>query len=183
MDNGKISVRYARALLSQANNERCATEVYDCLTRLTTNYVMAINAFNEVLSNPLVAVEKKLKLIHTAIGEPIHPCVVHFLEFLTVKKRENKIFLIALKYQEMYRKANNIVRADVTTATELDDVLLNKIKVFIEDGFHCIAEIHVKVDPSLIGGFTLDIEHNRMDASIKGRLENLELRIKNLELK
>ena len=174
MDNGKISVRYARALLSQANNERCATEVYDCLTRLTTNYVMAINAFNEVLSNPLVAVEKKLKLIHTAIGEPIHPCVVHFLEFLTVKKRENKIFLIALKYQEMYRKTKHLVRADVTTAAELDERALERIRDYVRKTYHCEVEMRVKVDPEIIGGFKLDIEHKRLDASIKGQLEKLK---------
>ena len=177
MDNGKISVRYARALLSQANNERCATEVYDCLLRLTANYSLAINAFNEVLSNPMVATEEKLRLIHTAIGEPVHPCVAHFLEFLTVKKRENKIFLIALKYQEMYRKANHLLRADVTTATELSDETLNKIKAFVEQTFNRQVELHVSIDPKLIGGFTLDIEHNRMDASIKGRLENLKFKI------
>jgi F0F1-type ATP synthase delta subunit len=34
--------------------------------------------------------------------------------------------------------------------------------------------MHVKTDPMLIGGFMLDIEHDRMDASIKGRLEKLK---------
>ena len=174
MDNGKISVRYARALLNQADNERCATEVYDCLLRLTANYSLAINAFNEVLSNPMVATEEKLRLIHTAIGEPVHPCVAHFLEFLTVKKRENKIFLIALKYQEMYREMKHLLRANVTAATELDDKALESIRNFVRETFHCEAELHVQVNPALIGGFTLDIEHNRMDASVKGRLEKLK---------
>ena len=173
MDNGKISVRYARALLNLANSEQCANEVYECMKRLTGNYALAINAFNEALSNPQASNEEKLALLHTAIGEPVHPCVTRFLEFLTEKRRENKVFLIALKYQEMYRKANNIVRADVTTAMEVDESTLDKIRAFVEQTFHSTVDLHVNVDPALIGGFTLDIEHRRLDASIKGQLEKL----------
>ena len=41
MDNGKISVRYARALLSTALEQHCETEIYDGLVRLTHNYSLA----------------------------------------------------------------------------------------------------------------------------------------------
>ena len=174
MDNGKISVRYARALLNYANEQHCESEVYGNLTRLTANYSQAINRFNEVLSNPMVDGGDKVKLLKTAIGEPVHPCLVRFLEFLTEKKRENKIFVIALKYQEMYRKEKNLILANVTTATELSDNALNKIREYVEHAFNCIAEMHVKVDPKLIGGFMLDIEHDRMDASITGQLNKLK---------
>ena len=174
MDNGKISVRYARALFKQAESEQCAAEVYACMTRLTANYGTAIEQFNEVLSNPMISDEEKIKLLHTAIGEPIHPCVVRFLEFLIAKNRENKVFLIALKYQEMYRKANNILRADVTTAMAVDDATLEQIRAFVEQSFHCTVDMYAKVDPSLIGGFTLDIEHERMDASVTGQLNKLK---------
>ena len=174
MDNGKISVRYARALLSNAIEQHCETEVYHQLCQLTTNYSLAIQQFNEALSNPIANDEEKLKLLHTAIDEPLHPCLSRFLEFVIQKKRENKIFLIALKYQEMYRKVKQLLRANVTTATELDDQALESIRNYVRNTFHCEAELHVKIDPALIGGFTLDIEHDRMDASIKGRLEKLK---------
>ncbi|MBO6025931.1 MAG: F0F1 ATP synthase subunit delta [Bacteroidales bacterium] len=174
MDNGKISVRYARALLNYANEQHCETEVYANLTRLTANYAHAIQQFNEVLSNPMVGSGDKTQLLLTAIGEEVHPCLTRFLEFLAEKKRENKIFLIALKYQEMYRKEKNLLRANVTTATELDEKALEGIKNFVEQTFGREAEMHVDTDPKLIGGFTLDIEHNRMDASVKGQLEKLK---------
>lgn len=174
MDNGKISVRYARALLNSANQQHCEDQVYGNLTRLTSSYSQAINAFNEVLSNPMVGNGDKIELLKTAIGEPTHPCLLRFFEFLREKKRENKIFLIAFKYQEMYRKEKNLLRADVTTATELSDEALDKIKTFVEKTFGRQVELHVSIDPGLIGGFTLDIEHNRMDASIAGQLNKLK---------
>ena len=171
MDNGKISVRYARALLNFANEQHCESEVYGNLTQLTANYSEAINQFNEVLSNPMVDSGDKIELLKAAIGESVHPCLIRFFEFLTEKKRENKIFVIALKYQEMYRKEKNLLLANVTTATELSDKALNKIREYVVRTFNCGVEMHVKVDPKLIGGFILDIEHDRMDASITGQLE------------
>lgn len=177
MDNGKISVRYARALLQTANEEGCAREVYEGLVRLTANYGLAIQQFNEALSNPMNEAQEKLQLLHAAIGDPVHPCLARFLEFVTEKRRENRIFLIALKYQELYRKEQHLLRADVTTATELDDKALASIGDYVRDTFHQDTELHVKVDPTLIGGFVLDIEHDRLDASIKGRLEKLKKEI------
>lgn len=174
MDNGKISVRYARALLETARNQQCEAEVYDGLRRLTHNYSHAITTFNEVLSNPMISPEEKIQLMQNAIGDPLHPCLLRFIEFVTEKKRENKILLIALKYQEMYRKEKNILKADVTVATELDDQALKHLRDYVAETFHADVEMHVKVDPTLIGGFKLDIEHDRMDASIAGRLRQLK---------
>ena len=174
MDNGKISVRYARALLSNAVEQQCETEVYRQLCQLTAHYSLALQSFNEALSNPMSSNAKKIELLRTAIDEPVHPCLSHFLEFVTEKKRENKIFLIALKYQEMYREMKQLLRADVTAASEPDDKALASIRDFVRETFHRDVELHVKVDPALIGGFILDIEHNRMDASIKGRLEKMK---------
>ena len=174
MDNGKISVRYARALLETANEQQCETEVYEQLVRLTGHYSQAIGAFNEALSNPIIPGEEKVKLLKTAIGDPIHPCLERFIEFVSEKKRENKILLIALKYQEMYRKQKNLLKADVTTAAEIDDQALQRLSQFVEQTFHRGVELHVKTNPALIGGFILDIEHDRMDASVKGRLEKLK---------
>lgn len=174
MDNGKISVRYARALLEQANEQHCEKEVYEGLVRLTANYSLAIKEFNEILSNPMIGTDDKIQLLRAAIGEPIHPSLESFLAFVIEKKRENKIFLIALKYQEMYRKEKNILRADLTTASELGEASMDMIRAFVEETYHCPAEMHVKVNPTLIGGFILDIEHDRMDASVAGKLNKLK---------
>ena len=174
MDNGKISVRYARALLETANEKKCETEVYGQLVRLTNQYSQAIGEFNEALSNPIIPSEEKVKLLKTAIGDPIHPCLERFIEFVSEKKRENKILLIALKYQEMYRKQKNILKADVTTAAEIDSQALQHLTQFVEQTFNCDVELYVKTNPALIGGFILDIEHDRLDASVKSRLKQLK---------
>ena len=83
-----------------------------------------------------------------------------------------------MKYMEMYRSKHNILSTQVTTATELSENSYDKIKAFVKQTFDADAEIDVKIDPSLIGGFILDIENTRMDASVAGQLNALKNRLK-----
>ena len=178
MDNGKISVIYARALFQLAQEQSCEDAVYDGMTHFAHNYALAIAQFNEVLADPIVAQEEKVKLIEMAVGEPMHDCLRQFIAFVAEQKREDKMFLIALKYMEMYRTKHHILSTNVTTATELPEATYDKIKAFVKQTFDADAEIDVKIDPSLIGGFILDIENTRMDASIAGQLNALKNKLK-----
>ena len=178
MDNGRISVRYARALFQTAQEQGCEAEVYDGLTRFAHNYLLAIAQFNEVLADPIVAQEEKVKLLEMAVGDPLHDTLKQFITFVAEQKREDKMFLIAMKYMEMYREKHNILSTQVTTATELTEESYDKIKAFIKQTFDADAEMEVHIDPSLIGGFILDIENSRMDASVAGQLNALKNRLK-----
>ena len=178
MDNGRISVRYARALFQLAQEQGCEEAIYDGLTRFAHNYLLAIAQFNEVLADPIVAQEEKVKLMEMAVGEPMHVCLKQFIAFVAEQKREDKMFLIAMKYMEMYRMKHGILSTNVTTATELSEATYDKIKAFIKQTFDADAEIDVKIDPSLIGGFILDIENTRMDASVAGQLNALKNKLK-----
>ena len=178
MDNGKISVRYARALFQLAQEQGCEEAVYDGLTRFAHNYLLAIAQFNEVLADPVVAKEEKVKLVEMAVGEPMHDTLKQFIAFVTDQKREDKLFLIAMKYMEMYRTKHGILHTYVTTAAELPEMTYDKIKAFIKQTFNADAEMDVKIDPALIGGFILDIENTRMDASVAGQLNALKNKLK-----
>jgi F-type H+-transporting ATPase subunit delta len=165
-------------LFQLAQEQHCEEAVYDGLTRFAHNYLMAISQFNEVLADPIVAQEEKVKLMEMAVGEPLHDTLKQFIAFVTEQKREDKMFLIALKYMEMYRTKHGILNTRVTTATELTESSYEKIKAFIKETFDADAEIDARIDPSLIGGFILDIENTRMDASVVGQLNALKNRLK-----
>ena len=178
MDNGRISVRYARALFQTAQEQGCENAVYDGLTRFAHNYLLAIAQFNEVLADPIVAQEEKVKLLEMAVGDPLHDTLKQFITFVAEQKREDKMFLIAMKYMEMYREKHHILSTQVTTATQLPEETYDKIKAFVKQTFDADAELDVHIDPSLIGGFILDIENTRMDASVAGQLNALKNKLK-----
>jgi len=178
MDNGRISVRYARALFQMAQEQSCDNAVYDGLAHFAHNYLLAIAQFNDVLADPIVDRGEKVKLLEMAVGDHMHDTLKQFITFVADQKREDKMFLIAMKYMEMYRQKHNILNTQVTTATELPESTINDIKAFIKQTFGAEAEMEVTIDPNLIGGFILDIENTRMDASVAGQLNALKNRLK-----
>ena len=161
-----------------AQEQGCEDAIYENMTRFAHNYLLAIAQFNEVLADPIVQKEEKVKLVEMAVGNPVHDTLKQFIAFVVDQKREDKMFFIAMKYMEMYRMKHGILSTNVTTATELPEATYDKIKAFIKQTFDADAEIDVKIDPSLIGGFILDIENTRMDASVAGQLNALKNRLK-----
>lgn len=178
MNDGKISVRYARALYSLACENKCEQVVYEALRRFSNGISKAIGSFDAVLKNPIVSDEEKIELIETAIGDPIPECLKDFVKFVVEQGRESKMFLIALKYQERYRADKNILLTRITTASELSPETIEKIKTNVADLFNANVEAVVSIDPKLIGGYTLDIENNLLDASIAGQLNRVKEELK-----
>lgn len=81
---------------------------------------------------------------------------------------------MALAYREIYRKENNISQVRITTAVELPESEVDKLKGVVERAFKGRTfEWSVGVDPDLIGGFVIDVDTTRMDASISNELEQL----------
>ncbi len=174
MEDGKISVRYARALYGFAVENHCEDEIYQSLKRFCDNVNGGIGKLCNVLSNPVLDDNNKIALIETAIGEPIHDCLKHFVRFVVSHKRENKIVFIALKYQDIYRNEKRLLKTKITTAAELPEATIEHIKSYVATTFKSDIEAEIEVDPNLIGGFMIDIENNRLDASVIGQLNQLK---------
>ena len=174
MNNGKISVRYARTLFSYAKKEKEEIIVYKQLCLLTDSFSGYQQQLNYALTSPAVKTKEKIKLLETACGENISKCLSRFMEFLVENKREEYIYVISLVYQDLYRKENNVLKSDITSATLLSSDSIEKINKFISTTFNSTVEMNTTVNPNLIGGFIIDIQQNRLDASISGKLTSLK---------
>ena len=85
---------------------------------------------------------------------------------------------VALSYLEMYRKANNIYRVEITSASELAEKEMSRLKAIINSHVgDASVEYEVSVDEELIGGFVVKIDSERLDASIKNELKQLRLKL------
>ena len=83
---------------------------------------------------------------------------------------------IATQFNEIYDKSNNVRTAEVITATELNDGLvqeiLNKAKSTMGENF--TYKIENKINPDLIGGFILRVGDKQIDTSVRSRLNKLK---------
>ena len=85
---------------------------------------------------------------------------------------------IARAYCELYRKENRIYRVKIVSAMPLDNEEEQRLKKLISSHLgDASMEYTYSTDPDLIGGFTVDIDNERLDASVKNELKQLRLKL------
>ena len=80
------------------------------------------------------------------------------------------------RYLELYRESRNISLAHVRTAKALTDTqqasLTTKVQSMVGSGS---VEIDLTIDPTLIGGFVINVGSQVIDASLSGQVRRLGL--------
>ena len=172
MNNGKISIRYAKALLSSAKEAKVEEQVYSEMTTLDSAFAQ-IQLLKQAMTNPTLTKEDKIKLLNSVFNNKASKLTQGFINLVVENGREDYFHRIALSFQELYRKDKNIVVTHLTTAIELDEPLKKKIIQSVEEQENSKVELRTDVNPDIIGGYILDIDGKRLDASIIRQLSKL----------
>ncbi|MDE7180410.1 MAG: F0F1 ATP synthase subunit delta [Muribaculaceae bacterium] len=177
MISGLIPHRYARALYKFAGESNNCKTVYDEMK----NVIEAFKSnpqLEKVLSNPHVEADDKRKLLLAAAGKNPGEDYSRFVSLILDHKREEFAYLMALAYCDIYRKENRISQVRIATAASLPDAELARLRAVVERAFKDTTfEYSYVVDPDLIGGFIIDVDSVRMDASLSSELEQLRLNL------
>ena len=95
------------------------------------------------------------------------------IKLVVEQGREEYLHRITLSFQELYRKDKNIVVTHLTTAIEADEPLKKKIIQSVEEQENSKVELRTEINPDIIGGYILDVDGKRLDASIIRQLSKL----------
>ena len=173
MDIGVISVRYARALLKSATDAKIEDAVYQQMQLLAKSYV-EVPHLRQTIDNPMLSKTKKEMLLITASGDnAVSPLTKAFIALVLKEDRESMIQFIANSYVTLYRKQKNVIRGKLTTAVAVAPETEQKMRRMVENRTKGTVEFEAEVDPDIVGGFILEYDTYRMDASVKARLNNI----------
>jgi len=172
MDIGVISVRYARALLKSATDAKLDTRVYQDMMTLAKSYV-DVPLLRQTIDNPMLSKAKKETLLTTACGEQPAPLTKVFIALVLKEDRENMIQFMANSYVTLYRKQRNVIRGKLTTAARVSAQTEQRMRRMVESKTNGTVEFETEVNPDIIGGFILEYDTFRMDASVKSKLNNI----------
>lgn len=173
MVSGLIPHRYARALYKFAAESGKTKDVYGEMQNVVAAF-RADNRLEKILSNPFIDTEDKRNILLAAAGSNPSDDYKRFVSLILDHHREEFAYLMALAYLEIYRKENNISEVKITTAVKMPESEIDKLRAVVEKSFKGITfEYHYAVDPSIIGGFVIDVDSTRMDASLSNELEQL----------
>ena len=172
MDIGVISVRYARALIKAALGMKLEDQVYQEMQTLYQCYI-DVPELRFTIDNPMLGKDKKLALLTTALGNNPAPLSKKFLALVLKEDRESTLQFMAASYITLYRKQKNIIRGKLITATAVSPQTEDKMRKMVENRTQGTVEFKTEVNPDIIGGFILEYDTYRMDASVKTKLNNI----------
>ena len=177
MDIGVISVRYARALIKAATGMKLEDQVYQEMQTLYTSYI-DVPELRFTIDNPMLSKDKKQTLLTTALGEKPSELSKKFVALVLKEDRESTLQFMAASYITLYRKQKNIIRGKLITATAVAPETEQKMRQMVEQRTQGTVEFKTEVNPEIIGGFILEYDTYRMDASVKTKLTNILTQLK-----
>lgn len=172
MHEGLISERYAKAVLRYAMELGVADQVYEKMKVYLENYLTHPD-LQKALLNPVLSHGDKELLLSTAIGIEPGEVYLRAVRLLIRHHRETYMRTIALMYQKLYRAAYGIVEAKITTAVTQEEAELEKIRQKAREMTGDRIEFSYAVDPSLIGGFVLQLGDRQLDRSVRQELKKI----------
>ena len=177
MDNGLIPRRYAKALYKFALEHGSTDKVYEEMKEVIYSFEKNPD-LQKTLANPYVKNDDKAALLKAAAGDKVENDYLGFIKLLMEMHREDYALLIALAYRDLYRDANKISQVKITTAASLPESEMTKLREMVAKAFAGRKlEYKDDVDPEIIGGFIIDVDDTRMDASISNEIEQLRLNL------
>ena len=177
MDIGVISVRYARALLKSATDQKLEDAVYQEMQLLAKSYV-EVPQLRQTIDNPMLSKDKKEALLLTAVGGQPTDLTKAFIQLVLKEDREPVMQFIANSYVTLYRKQKNVIRGRLITAARVSPATEQKMRQMVESKTNGTVEFETEVNPDLIGGFILEYDTYRMDASVKAKLNSILTQLK-----
>lgn len=182
MNQGLIPRRYAKALFEVAEERGVSSALYGQMAALHAAFE-AQPELGKAVANPFVGFDAKARLLETAAGikqgDKDAATFTDFVKLLVGNRRIDFMREITSAYIDLYRRAHDIVRVEVDSAAPLSTEARARLRDIISRKMPAGGSIELieKVDPSLIGGFVININNERLDASVKNELERLRLNL------
>lgn len=146
MNTGPISTRYSKALLAYADENGSARQV--------------ATQIKAMLDNP------------AELPSPLDPVLEHFVAFLAEKGRQDYLKPVFRKYLELYCKEAGIKYARMSVVCDSPS-LNDRIQALLEGQTGSKVILDTVVDPSLIGGFVLEVGGYMLDASVRHQIDEI----------
>lgn len=171
----KIAQPYAEALVELGQKSHQLSNITkDILT--VSEVLSSSTALRTFLASPIINAKFKKNVINEILVTQIGNITANFISVLIDRNRITLFDKIVEKYLILTYRLDSTTIAYLTTAIDFTDeqqqALINKLKLITQSQE---IKLITKIDPSLIGGFTLQIKSKIIDTSLLGQLQKMAL--------
>jgi F-type H+-transporting ATPase subunit delta len=169
-----VSGRYATALFELARDEKSIDAVKADLDRFNAMLNESADLMRLVRS-PVFSSEAQSKALAAVLDQAeITGISANFLKVLTANRRLFAVGDVIRAFNALVAKYKGEASADVTVAEGLSDKNLDALKTALKAVTGKDVTLHVKVDPSIIGGLVLKLGSRMVDSSLRTKLNSIK---------
>ncbi len=178
MKNLAIARRYAKALLLIGKEDGQAEEYGEELDGFS-KLLAEEKALEQAIGNPLYDAAGRKKVLGAVLEKlELSKVMEAFLLLLFDKGRIGFLASINDFYQKLADELKGIARASLSSATDLPEETVEKIRAAISKKTGKNVMLEVEKDPALIGGIVTKIGDLVLDGSIRTQLFNMRESLK-----
>lgn len=176
-----IAARYAQALFETAKTRSQIEQTQEQLL-LLGRLIEGQPDAQDFLINPDVEPQQKLEVFDRALQGSWSELVRSFLLMVLSFGRSESLLAIIEAFEAAVDEDAGRLRVVVRSAGELPQALLERLKKDLERREGKTVELASEVEPSLIGGVQVRLDHRVIDASIRRQLDDLRQQLKTVRV-
>jgi len=172
----RLSVLYASALFDLAKQQDACDDFLD--QALFLHEALTDEDCRRVVTHPQISEAEKRDFFNKAFAGHINRDLLSFLYLVVEKNREAYLVPALSALIGMIKRYNGKVTANVSFAAPPEESQLAEIKRILSGKLGKNVDISIKVDPALIGGPFIFVDGFYIDWTVKTRLNDLTVAIK-----
>jgi F-type H+-transporting ATPase subunit delta len=171
-----IARPYADAAFQVALTQGALPSWTDALQRLTA--IVASPDAQRLISDPATVAARVSHVVCDVAGQ-LSGEQRNFVSLLAQNDRLTVLPQIAEQFARLRHEHEQVLAAHVSSAYPLSPTQIDDIRATLHTKYGRSVEVTVAVDPELIGGVSIQIGDEVIDASVRGKLAKLANTLKN----
>ena len=176
-ENLTIARPYADAAFEQAKGSKALGSWLDALDHLAA--IVSDASMKEITRNPKLSEDQVYSVLTGVAGEGLSADQQNFVRILIENDRLQVLPEIRDLFVAKKNEHEGVLEADISSAFAIDDTTLARLKSDLEAHFKAKLNVHVRLDPELIGGVRIAVGDDVIDTSVRGKLANMAAALKN----
>ena len=176
MAHDAVATRYAESLFLAAKAQHRLDETLEQL-RLLGWLLHRQPLLREFLFNPDVDPDDKVGVLERALKDSWSDLARAFLRMVLAMDRAEALPGIVEAFQEAVDADQGRLRVTVRSAHPLSEERLKRLRERLERREHKTIELEARVDPTLLGGLQVQLDHRLIDGSVRRQLDELRQRL------
>ena len=173
-----LAGRYATALFELARDERQLEAVGASLASVK-EALRDSDDLRALTTSPLVSRDEALRAVAaTAAAMRLDPITANFLGVLAQNRRLSQLPQVIRNFNLLAARHRGETTAEVTSARPLTDDQVAALRARLKETVGSDVSVDLSVDPAILGGLVVQVGSQRIDGSIRTKLNTLATAMK-----